>query len=548
MTDIISDEEFEQRLRRDLPRGQERAPKAIGLERGLSARWQRPDELTAKEWHKPDGLLLGTRNGQLITWNDDRHLLTIAGSRAGKGVSLIVPNLITYEGSVLVVDPKGENAFRTAERRGTGCNASDPGLQQDVHVLDPFRESRVPEKYYSSFNPLDGLDANKPEVVEDIGLFADALITHPDSGERHWTESAQALLRALILVVVGDPRFKARRNLITVRKLLNLTDPEIEEVKETDKERKRDKVRIDRRAQAKKSGEDLPELKDHEIDVPGISDTQALIALLKRQATTRYGDICEGVGQQLQDMSERERGSVLSSARTQTQWLDSPMMQSVLQHSKFKLGDIKRKKMSLYLCLPASRMGTHYRWLRLIVMLTISAMERVKTKPPQPVLFVLDEFPILGYMPSIETAAGLMAGFDVKLWLIVQNIGQLKRHYKDSWQTFVANAGVVTAFGVFDTETLQVVSDILGRTGIVVQYDSGASRENQMQGARAIHDDRQQVPLLDAPEVRKIFSRGEQRIMIQSVESGALIAKRLIYFRDPQFAGLFTVDRADDAP
>ncbi|MGC5352301.1 hypothetical protein ACPXAT_27095, partial [Klebsiella pneumoniae] len=66
--------------------------------------------------------------------------------------------------------------------------------------------------------------------------------------------------------------------------------------------------------------------------------------------------------------------------------------------------------------------------------------------------------------------------------------------------------------------------------------------------ARAIHDDRQQVPLLDAPEVRKIFSRGEQRIMIQSVESGALIAKRLIYFRDPQFAGLFTVDRADDAP
>ncbi|MFM9776194.1 hypothetical protein ACKI1Z_41050, partial [Streptomyces galilaeus] len=65
-------------------------------------------------------------------------------------------------------------------------------------------------------------------MVEDIGVFADALITHPDTGEKHWTESAQALLRALILLVVRDPLFRDRRNLVTVRRLLTLTDPAIE--------------------------------------------------------------------------------------------------------------------------------------------------------------------------------------------------------------------------------------------------------------------------------------------------------------------------------
>ncbi|MBS0242720.1 MAG: type IV secretory system conjugative DNA transfer family protein [Proteobacteria bacterium] len=537
-----TDEEFEKQLRRDLPRAQERIAKSIGLERGLSARWLQPDELTAREWTTPDGLLLGTRIGKSVTWTDDRHLLTIAGSRAGKGVSLIVPNLINYEGSVLVIDPKGENAARTARHRGKGCNASDPGLQQDVHVLDPFGESGLPADLLSSFNPLEAMDANKPEVIEDIGLFADALITHPDSGERHWTESAQGLLRALILVVVGDPRFKDRRNLITVRKLLSLTDPEIEQVQIDDLDRQRHEAKVAQRAKAKKSGEDLPELKDDEIATRELSDTQALIKLLKRQATTKYGDICEGMGQQLEDMSERERGSVLSAARTQTQWLDSPMMKGVLEHSKFKLGDIKRKKMSLYLCLPASRMGTHARWLRLIVMLAISVMERVKVKAPLPVLFVLDEFAVLGYMPSIETAAGLMAGFQVKLWLIVQNIGQLQRHYQHSWQTFVANAGVVTAFGVADTESLRVLSDFLGRTGIVTAHDSGASRDAQMHGARALQEDRREVPLLAEHELRRIFSRGEHRILILSVESEPFVARRLIYYDDPLFAGLFDPD------
>ena len=107
----------------------------------------------------------------------------------------------------------------------------------------------------------------------------------------------------------------------------------------------------------------------------------------------------------------------------------------------------------MYLCLPAMRMGTHARWFRLMILLALSVMERTQVKPPAPVLFVLDEFPVLGHMQVVEKAAGLMAGFGVKLWIIVQNLGQLKQHYDKAWETFFANSGVVTAFGVVDHET-----------------------------------------------------------------------------------------------
>ena len=510
MPDQDRDDDFEAGLKQDLPRGLEKPARAIGRDRGLSARWLAAEELTPEGWPAKGGLLLGTRSGRVIGWKDDRHLLTIAGSRAGKGVSLIIPNLISYEGSAVIIDPKGENAARTAGRRGNGTKAGGPGLKQDVYVLDPFGESGLPS---ASFNPLKALDARSEEVVEDIGLFADALITHPEQGERHWTESAQALIRALILLVVADARFEDRRNLVTVRRLLTLTDPAINEEQDS-----------------------VP------VSMDPLTAEQALIKMLNAQTDTPYGYICIGMAEQLMAMAEKERGSVLSSARTQTQWLDSPKMPAVLNGSDFDLADLKRKKMSVYLCLPATRMATHARWLRLMVLLALGVMERVKQKPELPVLFVLDEFPVLGYMQSIETAAGLMAGFGVKLWPIVQNVGQLKQHYSKSWETFVANSGIVTAFGVSDSETLKVLSECLGRTGIVVKVDSGASRNDLSGGASPLKDDRREVPLLAEHELRLAFGRSKQRLLIYSVENEPAVVRRFSYFRDDRFKGLYDPD------
>lgn len=394
----MQDDEFESRLRQDLPRGHAAKAKSTGRERGLFARWLSPSEMSGDQWSHEGGLLLGRRGGRLVGWKDDRHQLTISGSRGGKGVSLILPNLIFYEGSVFCVDPKGENAAITAGRRGKGTRKGGPGLGQDVYVLDPFGVSGVPS---SSFNPLSELDTESADLIEDAGMFAEALITHPDSGERHWTELAQALLRALILVAAGDED-PARRNLVTVRNLLTLTDEKIRDLQFM-----------------------------HPPSLGKLEAQEALIQILMAEDVKPYGYICVGIAEQLKAMGDNERGSVLSSARTQTQWLDSDKIHGVLTKSDFTLADLKRKRTTIYLCLPAARMATHARWLRLMILQALSVMERTPGKPKLPVLFVLDEFPALGHMQAIETAAGLMAGFGVKLWTIIQNVGQLKQHYKE---------------------------------------------------------------------------------------------------------------------
>ena len=130
-----------------------------------------------------------------------------------------------------------------------------------------------------------------------------------------------------------------------------------------------------------------------------------------------------------------------------------------------------------------------------------------------------------------------MAGFGVKLWPIVQNVGQLKQHYSKSWETFVANSGIVTAFGVSDSETLKVLSECLGRTGIVVKVDSGASRNALSQGASPFHDDRNSCSASRGTSRRMAFGRSKNRALIYNVEKEPAVVERFCYFKDKMFKG-----------
>ena len=483
-------DDFETRLQSDLPRGINTVS-----ERGLAARWLTVGELTAPVWSYGAGsLLLGRRNGRLIGWNDNRHVLTVAGSRAGKGVSLIVPNLLTYEGSAFVIDPKGENAAITARRRSE--------MGQDVYVLDPFG---VSGKQTPSFNPLAELSLRDKDVIEDAGVFADALIEHPMESDRHWSESAQALIRALILLTLAHPK-PAKRNFITVRKLLTLTDKW-----------------LDWRIEEEKFNH------PPSMQAPKMKRQEALLALLRDQKGKRHGDVCAGVAEQFADMSEKELGSVLSTAKTQTQWLDDPRVKNVLGRSKFTMADLKRKRVTVYLCLPAMRMGTHARWLRLMIMHALNVMERTRGQPELPVLFILDEFPVLGFMKPIETAAGLMAGYGVKLWTIVQNVGQLKQHYKLSWETFFANAGMVTAFGVVDSESQTEIAKKLGKLVITTEVGTGRVGTALQRGEASISEKRSQTPLLADDEFGRLFSRERGRILMLGAGLDPATAERIVY-------------------
>jgi type IV secretion system protein VirD4 len=451
--------------------------------------WADPSFIaTHPHWeYKPGKVFLGVQSNRLIGVADDRHMMTIAGSRAGKGVSAIMPNLIEYPGSVLVIDLKGENARHTAARRGHKAVKFPQTLGQNVFVLDPFGVSGFPT---DSFNPLSMIDIDADTAVDDAALIAEALVIQEEGAGRHFSAAARNYLRALILQVCSDEE-PEDRNLLRVRQLLTV-------------------------------------------------DAETLTELLRSMQTNPS---CDGVisraANSMAAKGEGDRSGVISTAIEQTDFLDSGALAKCLAKSDFDLTDLKRNPTSVYLCLPASRMATHSRWLRVIINLAVEAMEREQAKPEYPVLFIMDEFALLDHLPSIEKAAGQIAGFGVKLWPIIQDLSQLKSIYKDRWETFMGNAGLLQFFGNNDLTTLDYIAKRLGRTTIMTVSKGEVSVGQGASGFTGESAQFQSVELMTADEVGRFFSRQSNAQILIWPGADPIAIDRVRHYDYPFFAGKF---------
>lgn len=165
---------------------------------------------------------------------------------------------------------------------------------------------------------------------------------------------------------------------------------------------------------------------------------------------------------------EKLRSNVLSSLQAHTHFLDSPRIRRSLKKSDFKFEDLKTKKMTVYLVLPADRIDAFGRWLRLLIQQAITVNARnIETKPEKPILFILDEMAALNRLTMVEQAYGLMAGFGMQLWGIVQDLSQLEKIYGKGWETFIGNSGVLQYFGSRDHKTAEYFSKLCGVTTIL---------------------------------------------------------------------------------
>jgi type IV secretion system protein VirD4 len=221
-------------------------------------------------------------------------------------------------------------------------------------------------------------------------------------------------------------------------------------------------------------------------------------------------------GQSFLDKSERELSSIVSTAREQTRFLDAAPMRRVLQPSSLRFAELKRRPTTVYACLPAARLATHHRWLRLLLTLGLVALEHDRTKPRYPVLLVLEEFAALETLRPLERAAGFMGGFDVRLHVVLQDLGQLKAHYRESWETFLGNAGVVQVFGNADHTTTEHISKLLGRTVVMERQDVRVSAAGLDRGDLGMREVPRTVNLLDPFEITRWFARetGRQLLLV----------------------------------
>ncbi|MBL4712113.1 MAG: type IV secretory system conjugative DNA transfer family protein [Gammaproteobacteria bacterium] len=487
----------------DLPRGS--PDRKTGTDTTPNAEWMGAPELLSDEYRfSPDKIFLGHIDGQLLGVGDDRHVMLCAGSRAGKGRSIIVPNLIEYQGSVLAIDPKAELASITAKRRAEG-------LGQRVFVLDPFgKASPEVDAYRASFNPLTMLYKGSPTIIEDAGLIADALIV-PSGGDSHWDDSARNFLEGVILHVATSSEYpEEKRHLVTVRDLVSGRFQQ---------------------TRGKGSLDFLQKEMEHNAKQCEALDEDLAAAL-------------EACSSDFFDKPDNERGSVLSTLRKHTKFLDYKAMREVLSEHSFDLSELKTAPngTTIYLCLPAGRMSTCNRWFRLFVNLAIEALEREASKPDIPVLLCLDEFAVLGHMQQIEVAAGQIAGFGVKLMTVIQDLSQLKAIYKDRWETFMGNAGILIFFGNNDVTTLEFIQKRLGKTTVTVSRKSDVTAKTITQGGSGASWSNESHDLITIEEASRIFGRSDEhkRQLIIHAGKKPIIMKRLHYDTHPYFEGKFS--------
>ena len=190
------------------------------------------------------------------------------------------------------------------------------------------------------------------------------------------------------------------------------------------------------------------------------------------QRNKAFGGVVANVGAMLNDLYKKAPptlAGVMQTARTNTDFLDDPEMKHCVSKSDFKLEELKTDEigMTLYLCLPQRYVDSHYRWLRMMVMLIITAMEKKRGQPVNGhrILMVLDEFPALKRMRVLENAAAQIAGFGVKLMFVTQTLAQLRDLYRDNWETLLGNCGLKLFFNVGDNFTRDYVSKQIGDTG-----------------------------------------------------------------------------------
>jgi type IV secretion system protein VirD4 len=371
-----------------------------------SARWATRAEVRSAGLLGPDGVVLGRFAREYLRHDGPEHVLCFAPTRSGKGVGLVIPTLLTWPGSAIVHDIKGENWQLTAGWRARFSR---------VLLFDPTNPSSAP------YNPLLEIRRGDTEV-RDAQNVADILVDPEGALERrnHWEKTSHSLLVGAILhVLYAEPD----KTLAGVANFLS--DPSREILK------------------ALKAMLETPHLRD------------------------RPHPVVASAARELLNKSENERSGVLSTAMSFLGLYRDPVVATVTRRCEWRISDLvdRDQPTTLYLVIPPSDISRTKPLIRLVLNQIGRRLteELHATARRHRLLLMLDEFPALGRLDFFESALAFMAGYGLKSFLIAQSLNQIEKAYGPN-HSILDNCHVRVAFATNDERTARRISDALGTT------------------------------------------------------------------------------------
>jgi type IV secretion system protein VirD4 len=445
-----------------------------------SARLARNGEVARAKLYKaaPHGVVLGKHRGKLLVFNGDLHAFLAAPTGSGKGVGFVVPNLLHWQGSAMVLDIKGENHSLTA-----GWRAS---MGQAIYFFNPLQEDGRTHR----FNPLAYVREGDVRIA-DVQVIAHILV--PSEGnDPYWTDAARDLFTGLALLVldVGE----AQGWPLTLGQVHRLIRSEQD------------------------PAEVLPALIEAcEASGHPVSDWAKRLV---------FGYCNE---------PEKPRGSIRSTLATKLSLWANPVIDRATAGNDFDVRTLRRVPQTIYLAIAPDDLIRVAPVVRLLIEFTLSANTRTNERPADdpalcvPLLLLLDEFLSLGRMEKLVHALSYVRGWGIKVATVIQSEAQVRALYgQEMAEAFIDNhrARVYFRPPVHRRDLAEQISRTIG-TATVKQtsysYGQGPRSRQVSETAQAV---------LDADEIAQLSAR-EAIVLVEGVRP--IVAGKLRFYRDKPF-------------
>ena len=449
-----------------------------------SARWARFGEVEAAGLFRAAGVFLGRLQGDYLRHDGPEHVMAFAPTRSGKGVGLVVPTLLSWTGSVIVHDIKGENWEITAGWRSQFSHC----------VLFNPTDMRC-----ARYNPLLEVRRGANEV-RDVQNIADILVDPEGALEHrsHWEKTSHSLLVGAILHVLYAEEEKTLARVATF-----LSDPQ----------------------------RNLVDTLNRMLTTPHLG--------VREDGVGRVHPVVASAARELLNKSPNERSGVLSTAMSFLGLYYDPMVAAATSTCDWRIADLvnAERPVSLFLVIPPSDISRTKPLVRLVLnQIGRRLTERLEGDPSKrnrhQLLMMLDEFPALGRLDFFETALAFMAGYGIRAYLIAQSLNQISRAYGE-FNSILDNCHVRIAFSSNDERTAKRISDALG-TATEQRAQRNYAGHRLAPWLSHVMVSRQETarPLLTPGEVMQL-PPADELVMVSGL--APIRAKKLRYFEDRNF-------------
>lgn len=367
----------------------------------------------------------------------EAHTLIMAPTRTGKGTRIIQPSLLAYYGSMIVIDPKGENAAVTATQRALICD-------DRVHILNPWRvlDTELFQRGFTGarFNPLDVITVGDPDAAGIAHTMAESICARSgDARNAYWEGSATAILTAVFLWLAHQAGGEGgeKKTLARARQIITLPQEQL--------------------------------VKEYFIPMAGCS--------------AFGGAIAENIGPFIAGES-KDMPAILRTLAEATRFISDERLKEATATSDFDIRRMPFERMTIYLVIPPDRMKVQGTWLRLMLAAVAHAFRSASPRPQTRGMMLIDELPALGRIPELTTDLATMSGYGLDYTLIVQDMGQLEGIYGEAGaQTILANCTWKWFCRVRDHKTAKYLSETLGQRTIATTTTSqGSSASGETSG------------------------------------------------------------------